>query len=119
MARFRPNIVVDGDGLAPYQEDSWAAVRAGLAASGAPLRLALVKPCSRCAVTCVDQDTAESGPEPLRSLSRTRSGAQLAGEQAVFRERPRWARQSFFSWNAVADADGVLREGEAVECISR
>ena len=121
MARFRPNIVVDGGDLAPYDEDAWTAVRTGRAhgAAGGALRLSLVKPCSRCAVTCVDQETAQSGAEPLRSLARTRSGALLAERQGVFEAHPEWARQSFFSWNAVLEGPGTLCEGGSIECEAR
>ncbi|WP_067969567.1 MOSC domain-containing protein [Nocardiopsis trehalosi] len=65
MARFRPNIVVDG--WPPHAEDRVRALRVGSA------ELGFAKLAVRCAVTLVDQDTgARSGPEPLRTLARYR-----------------------------------------------
>src|SRR5262249_6621894 len=49
--RFRPNLVVQG--AEPYAEDLWRRVRIG------DVELAIVKPCSRCAITTTDQQTAE------------------------------------------------------------
>ncbi|WP_307829392.1 MOSC domain-containing protein [Actinomadura viridis] len=74
MARFRPNIVVDGWGE-PHEED-----RVRRAAVGGA-ELGFAKLAIRCAVTLVDQDTgARSGPEPLRTLAayRRASGGGVA-----------------------------------------
>ncbi|MGK5520534.1 MOSC domain-containing protein [Micromonospora sp. URMC 107] len=66
MARFRPNLVVQG---APaWAEDDWA---------GRPLRIGGVRfraagPCDRCVVTTTDQETGVRGKEPLRTLARHR-----------------------------------------------
>ncbi|MEH0845667.1 MOSC N-terminal beta barrel domain-containing protein [Micromonospora sp. CPCC 205711] len=70
MARFRPNLVVDG---APaWAEDDWA---------GRPLRIGGVRfraagPCDRCVVTTTDQETGVRGKEPLRTLARHRNVRQ-------------------------------------------
>lgn len=72
MDRFRPNIVVVGAG--PYAEDGWAAIRIGQVTIG------LVKPCSRCVVTTVDQTTGERGREPLATLAAYRR----AGSKVMF-----------------------------------
>ena len=73
MARFRPNIVVDG--AAAYAEDGWGRLRVGEA------MLAPVHPCGRCEVTTIDQEFgAALGDEPLRTLSRLR----LKDGEAVF-----------------------------------
>jgi uncharacterized protein len=65
VARFRPNIVVDG-WAEPHVEDQ---VRdAGIGDDGVALGFA--KLAVRCAVTLVDQQTGERvGPEPLRTLA--------------------------------------------------
>ncbi|MBI3296930.1 MAG: MOSC N-terminal beta barrel domain-containing protein [Elusimicrobia bacterium] len=68
VERFRPNIVVRGG--APWAEDSWRSLRSGA------LTLRAVKPCSRCAITTVDPKTAETGPEPLRTLAAFRRDDQ-------------------------------------------
>lgn len=62
--RFRPNFVFSG-GL-PFQEDQWRELKIG------NVRFAGVKMCSRCILTTVNQETAERGPEPLRTLSTYR-----------------------------------------------
>lgn len=64
MNRFRPNIVFTG-GL-PYEEDEWKNFRIGLN------RFAGVKPCSRCVLTTVNQDTGIKGMEPLITLATYR-----------------------------------------------
>jgi hypothetical protein len=77
MSRFRPNIVVGG--CPPHAEDGWRALRIG----GVDFRVA--KPCSRCVVTTTDQETAERGPEPLRTLAayRLRGGEVLFGQNLI------------------------------------
>ncbi len=64
MDRFRPNIVFTGG--EPYEEDSWKKFEIGESA------LAAVKPCARCVVTTIDQQTALTAKEPLYTLSRYR-----------------------------------------------
>lgn len=54
MNRFRPNIVVGGEGMRAWCEDKWGEVRI------AGNRLSLCKPCSRCKVTTTDQVTADN-----------------------------------------------------------
>jgi uncharacterized protein YcbX len=91
MNRFRPNIVVRGGG--PYAEDQWRRVQFG------EVSAAIVKPCARCAVTTVDQQTAERGKEPLRTL-------------ATYRHDPE--RDVLFAQNAIHAAPGTIRVGDAV-----
>jgi len=62
--RFRPNIVVQGS--VPFEEDNWKMFSIGHA------KFAGVKPCARCVMTTVDQETAAKGEEPLRTLSTYR-----------------------------------------------
>jgi uncharacterized protein YcbX len=72
LNRFRPNIVLAG--LAPYDED-----RIDELCSGG-VRLKLVKPCTRCRITVINQDTGEvEGDEPLRTLRSYRYDALLHG----------------------------------------
>ena len=71
MNRFRPNLVVRG---APaWAEDGWKRIRIGA------VELALVKPCPRCAIPSVDQETGRrTGVEPLRTLAEFRRGEEGA-----------------------------------------
>lgn len=64
MNRFRPNMVFEGG--KPYEEDDWKSFMVG------KNRFAAVKPCIRCVLTTVDQETGDKGREPLLTLSRYR-----------------------------------------------
>lgn len=89
MNRFRPNIVIDGSGA--YEEDSWKCVRVG------SVLFSVVKPCSRCTVPTVNQDTGESGKEPLRTLS-------------TYRVRD---SNVYFGQNLIHENRGILNVGDA------
>lgn len=93
MARFRPNLVVEG--CAPHAEDDWRRLRIG------ELTLRVVKPCSRCKITTVDPYTAESGSEPLKTL-------------AGYRRRD---NQVYFGQNLLHDGPGELRLDMPVEVL--
>ncbi len=99
MARFRPNLVLDG--LPAYDEDHLHEV--DIATDEGTVTLRLVKPCTRCSIPNVDPATAQTGPEP---------GATLAG----YRADPRMQGGITFGMNAVI-VQGVghtLRVGQAV-----
>jgi len=64
MNRFRPNLLVSG--CEAFAEDEWPSFEVG----GTRFRAA--KHCVRCGVTTTDQDTAEIGQEPLRTLATYR-----------------------------------------------
>ena len=64
MNRFRPSLVFTGG--SPYEEDTWQNFTIG------NLPFKGVKPCLRCVVTTINQQTAEKGLEPLRTLSSYR-----------------------------------------------
>ena len=91
VARFRPNLVVDGD-LEPFEEDGWATVRVGA------VTFRVVKPVDRCVLTTRDPATTERGPEPIRTLARHRS----------------WDGKTWFAVQLVPEALGDLRVGDEV-----
>jgi uncharacterized protein YcbX len=64
MNRFRPNLVFTGG--EPYEEDTWHDFAVGTT------RFIGAKPCARCALPTVNQDTAEKGQEPTRTLATYR-----------------------------------------------
>ncbi|MGK5529811.1 MOSC domain-containing protein [Streptomyces sp. URMC 129] len=67
MARFRPNIVLDGEPGAPHTEDRLRRLTIGTTG------LAFTKTAIRCSVTLIDPTTAHrAGPEPLRTLATYR-----------------------------------------------
>jgi uncharacterized protein YcbX len=71
MNRFRPNVVLQG--LPPYAEDHLDTIVVG------DVVLRCVKPCVRCQVTTTDQDSAQVGPEPLRTLGEYRMSERMGG----------------------------------------
>jgi uncharacterized protein YcbX len=93
MNRFRPNLVVRG--CKPFAEDGWKMVRIG------EITFRVVKPCSRCAITTVNQETAATGKEPLRTLARFRR----AGKEVLFGQ------------NLIHDEIGTLRIGDPAEVV--
>ena len=94
MTRFRPNLVVSG--FEAFAEDRWSRVRIGAVMFHA------VKPCARCVVTTIDQQTASQGKEPLRTLNRFRKqdGKVLFGE------------------NLIPEQPGVVRVGDSIEVLA-
>jgi len=98
MERFRPNLVLDG--LAPFAEDGIRAVRIGAVV------LRLVKPCTRCTVPAVDQETGERSTDPAPALREFRYDQSLRGVT--------------FGVNAVAEAapGAVLAVGAPVEVLA-
>jgi hypothetical protein len=75
MARFRPNLVLDG--LDAHGEDALDEIV--FTTDEGPVRLRLVKPCARCPMPDVDPLTAEAGPAVSDTLSTYRADARLAG----------------------------------------
>jgi uncharacterized protein YcbX len=71
MNRFRPNLVVRGGGAGA--EDRVRDLRRD------GIHLRVVKPCARCRITTTDQDTAQVGAEPLRTLATYRRDARVGG----------------------------------------
>ncbi|MFG1609153.1 MOSC domain-containing protein [Actinoplanes sp. NPDC049265] len=96
MTRFRPNLVLAG--AAPWAEDEWTGRR--LTIGDLPFRAA--KPCARCLVTTIDQETGGKGSQPLKMLGRHRNiGGGL-----------------LFGLNLIPDAVGSLRVGDPVTLAS-
>lgn len=96
MTRFRPNVVIDG--RSPFEEDWWQRIRIGGVSFG------VVKPCTRCVITTVDQETARhSGNEPLRTLN-------------TFRKK---GSNVYFGENLVPEGTGTICVGDEVELIAR
>jgi uncharacterized protein len=90
MNRFRPNFVFAGG--TPYEEDSWKDFKIG------KNRFFGVKPCSRCVLTTINQETAEQGKEPLSTLSS-------------YRKR---GNKIYFGQNVLAIDHNEIREGDEI-----
>ncbi|GAB3165657.1 MOSC domain-containing protein [Telluribacter humicola] len=93
MRRFRPNLVVTG--AAPFAEDSWKDIQVGA------LSFQLVKPCARCVLTTVDPETAQTGPEPLKTL-------------ATYRKRN---NKIYFGQNLLTHTTGQIAVGDPIQII--
>jgi uncharacterized protein YcbX len=77
MSRFRTNFAFSGG--KSFDEDKWKRIKIG------KIEFEVVKPCARCVVTTVNQNTGEKGTEPLTTLSQFRkvSGKVLFGQNMV------------------------------------
>ncbi|MEL6256886.1 MAG: MOSC N-terminal beta barrel domain-containing protein [Bacteroidota bacterium] len=90
MSRFRPNMVFKGGNS--HIEDSWSEIQIG------DVPFAAVKPCARCQLITIDQETAAKGKEPLSTLSTYR------------KEGPK----VLFGMNLLHKANGVIRIGDEI-----
>ena len=93
--RFRTNFVVRG--AVPFAEDTWEHFRIG------ECYFYGVKPCARCVMTTIDQETAQKGREPLQTLAKYRA----ANNKIYFGQNTLYANQG--SRVAVGDLVEVLR----------
>lgn len=77
MSRFRPNIEFTGAG--PFQEDTWDKIQIG------KVIFQVTKPCARCVMTTIDQETGSKGKEPLKTLAKYRNvdGKILFGQNLI------------------------------------
>lgn len=91
MNRFRPNIVVSG--CDAFAEDTWRDIRIN------GIHFGVVKPCARCSIPTIDQDTAIASREPIKTLATYRTRNQKV----------------MFGQNLIATNTGKLRVGDAVE----
>ncbi|MDJ0899773.1 MAG: MOSC N-terminal beta barrel domain-containing protein [Xenococcus sp. MO_188.B8] len=93
---FRPNIVVETE--TAFEEDNWKVIRLG------DIKFAVVKPCSRCIITTIDQKKGTKNPlkEPLRTLGSFRQ----FGDQGVM-----------FGENMVPYREGILKVGDKLEIL--
>jgi uncharacterized protein len=94
--RFRPNLVfTDGE---PFEEDAWHEFTVG------DVKFFGVKPCARCIMTTIDQETGEKkGKEPLLTLNKYRK----AGNKILFGQ------------NVLISQLGTVSVGDDVTVLSR
>jgi len=90
MNRFRPNIVFTG-GL-PFQEDDMKQFHIG------DIQFFGVKPCARCVITTIDQESGIKAKEPLKTLSTYRAKNQ----------------KIYFGQNLLFNGSGTIRVGDMI-----
>jgi len=95
MNRFRPNFVFTGG--EPNEEDNWRNFSVG------KNRFVGVKPCGRCAIPTINQDTAEKSDEPTRTL-------------ATYRRKE---SKILFGQNLLATDHQEVKEGDLITIHSR
>ena len=100
MNRFRPNLVVSGD-ISPHAEDEWKQLRIGEAI------FKVAKPCSRCSIPNVDQETGDRTREPSRTLATYR-----AWDKGI------WFGQNLLQESSAPDKLDVLTVGDSVEILA-
>jgi uncharacterized protein YcbX len=91
MDRFRPNLVFSGGEA--YAEDQFKKLQIG------EVEVQVVKPCARCVLITVNQQTGEKGKEPLATLATYRTVN----------------KKVYFGQNAVALAPGMVRVGDLIQ----
>jgi uncharacterized protein YcbX len=91
MDRFRPNVVFSG-GKA-FLEDSLRKIKIG------SVDFQVIKPCARCVLTTVNQETGEQGKEPLKTLSTYRTVNNKV----------------YFGQNVVALSFGTVNIGDSIQ----
>ncbi len=96
MNRFRPNIVVET--TEPFVEDTWSVIQIG------DIRFTVVKPCSRCIITTIDQQQGAKNQlkEPLNTLGTFR---QLSEQGVMFGE------------NMIPQNEGTIKVGDRLEVL--
>ncbi len=95
MERFRPNLVVSG--TEPFEEDQWDIIQLG------SVQFKIVKPCARCIMTTVAQDTGFTSKEPLATLSKFR----------------KVDNKIYFGQNMIPLGEGLIQNNEIVKIIQK
>jgi hypothetical protein len=94
MNRFRTNFVFTGG--VPFAEDNWKDFNIG------DVHFKAVKPCARCVVTTINQETGERNYEPLQTLSYYRK----VGGKVIF------------GMNVICKTIGRVSIGDKIEIIN-
>ena len=90
MSRFRPNIVVDTQ--TPHEEDQWQEIHFNETIFSG------VKPCGRCNVVTINQETSEINKDVLKTLSEYRKTGNAVN----------------FGSNLICTQQGIVKVGEMI-----
>lgn len=94
MLRFRPNLVISGNGS--FAEDSWKTLRVG------NIEFCVAKPCSRCAIPTINRRSAKKEPAVFKALRQHRSVG----------------KDVYFGQNLLTMNVGTISVGDKVEIIA-
>jgi uncharacterized protein YcbX len=111
MNRFRPNLVVSG---APaFAEDEWKEIAIAQAT------FHVVKPCDRCSIPSIDQETGiPTGQKLLKTLASYRLANKTLFNKQV--DSGSFDNTILFGQNLIGDREGAcLKVGEAVKIVER
>jgi len=86
--RFRANIIIETNKA--HAEDEWEDAMIG------DCVLKIIKPCARCIITTIDQQTSSKGVEPLKTLASYR----------------KINNKIYFGANAIALNNGIINKGD-------
>ncbi|MBK7104959.1 MAG: MOSC domain-containing protein [Ignavibacteriae bacterium] len=90
MNQFRTNFVFSGGN--PHDEDSWKNIKIG------NLNFTVVKPCARCVITTIDQQSGNKSKEPLATLNTYRN----------------FDNKIMFGQNVICHNEGIIKVGETI-----
>ncbi len=90
MDRFRPNLVFSGGNA--FDEDRWSSFQLD------EIKFRTVKPCTRCVLTTINQENAQTGKEPLKTLATYR----------------RWNDSVIFGQNLTHQGEGRIKVGSQI-----
>lgn len=109
VERFRPNLVIEG--FSAFSEDRWKRIRVGDSI------FRVVKPCARCVVTTIDQQTGEKKVgEPLRTLAEFRKAENVFPQ--TFRDLDFGRNDILFGVNLIPESPGTrITIGDSVEVL--
>lgn len=96
--RFRPNFLLDG--CSPHEEDSWLG---GVVTIGPEVRLRMVAPDPRCAITTINPDTGQRDFDTPRFLLAYRPSS----------------RAPYFGVYAAVENPGTVTVGDSVEVVTQ
>lgn len=102
MDRFRPNVVVHAE--EPFEEDRWRRVRIG------EVEFAVVKGCSRCKITTIDQTTGVA--------TKPADGCGLGEPHTTLRKFRKRGEDVYFGQNLIPlGTSGTIRRGDECEVL--
>lgn len=108
MSNFRPNIVISGPLLQPFEEDTWKLIQIG------NVILKITKACPRCKQSCTNQLTGERSEEPLETMAEFRKLGGDENDVDVY-----FAQNAVFVGGKNDSSEHIIRVGDKVKVLSR